>query len=369
VDFTPTEAQTDLAMLSRTILTDLVTADRLAGFERSAEPIDRTLWTELARAGVLAAALPEAAGGDGHGLLEQCAVLVELGRALGPAPYLESIVVGASAVARFGREGQVERLAGPAGRGELILTAALGDEAVTAEHKDGHWTLTGSRTAVAAAAAADIVLVPATLAETGATAVFLLGTAGDGVTLAPQQVAGSPGCARLDLDRAVISDESVLGTVAAGAEIADWLLERATVGACATQLGVCERAVELTAAYALSRQQFGRPIGEFQAVAGRLADAYIDLEALRLTMWQAAWRLSAALPGATEVATAKFWAADAGHRIAHTTVHIHGGVGIDLSHPVHRYFLAATYYEFWLGPATPHLRTLGRILATHPTPR
>jgi alkylation response protein AidB-like acyl-CoA dehydrogenase len=193
--------------------------------------------------------------------------------------------------------------------------------------------------------------------------VFLVRPAGHGVNLAPQQVAGSPGCARLDLDRAVVAGEEVLGTVAAGSEIAAWLLERATVGACATQLGVCERALELTAGYAQSRQQFGRPIGEFQAVAGRLADAYIDVEALRLTLWQAAWRLSVGLAGATEVATAKFWAADAGHRVAHTTVHVHGGVGIDLSHPVHRYFLAATYHEFWLGAATAQLRTLGRALA------
>src|SRR5258705_9134779 len=128
------EAQQELAALTRSIVADRAKDDQF----------DRELWGALAEAGILAAALPRVAGGDGHGLLEQCAVLVELGRALGPVPYLESIVVGASAVARFGREGQVERLAGPAGRGELILTAALGDEAVTAEHKDGHWALTGS---------------------------------------------------------------------------------------------------------------------------------------------------------------------------------------------------------------------------------
>ena len=98
-----------------------------------------------------------------------------------------------------------------------------------------------------------------------------------------------------------------------------------------------ERALELTAEYARSREQFGRPIGGFQAVAQRLADAYIDVEAVRLTMWQAAWRLAAGRPGDTEVgaaiATAKFWAADAGHRVAHTAVHVHGGIGIDTSLP------------------------------------
>ena len=109
--------------------------------------------------------------------------------------------------------------------------------------------------------------------------------------------------------------------------------------------------------------QFGRPIGSFQAVAQRLADAYIDVEAVRLTMWQAAWRLAAGLPAETEVATAKFWAADAGHRVAHAAVHVHGGVGIDIDHPLHRYFVAAKRAEFELGGATAQLRRIGAALA------
>jgi len=143
------------------------------------------------------------------------------------------------------------------------------------------------------------------------------------------------------------------------------------VGLCAAQSGVIGRALELTAEYARNRVQFGRPIGSFQAVAQRLADAYIDVAAVRLTMWQAAWLLSAHESGADEagpavdtaVATAKFWAADAGHRVAHTAVHIHGGLGIDTSYPVHRYFTAAKHYEFALGGATAQLRRIGTVLA------
>jgi alkylation response protein AidB-like acyl-CoA dehydrogenase len=99
MDFDPTEAQAALTALTREILAGQTFAGQ--------RPADQTLWTDLARAGVLTAALPAAAGGDGHGLLEQCAVLVELGRELGPVPYLDSIVVAASAVARFGRADQV----------------------------------------------------------------------------------------------------------------------------------------------------------------------------------------------------------------------------------------------------------------------
>jgi alkylation response protein AidB-like acyl-CoA dehydrogenase len=101
-------------------------------------------------------------------------------------------------------------------------------------------------------------------------------------------------------------------------------------------------------------------------VAQRLADAYIDVEAVRLTMWEAAWRLEEGLPAAAEVATAKFWAADAGHRVAHTAVHVHGGTGIDLDGAIHRYFTAAKRTEFTLGGATAQLRRLGAELAATP---
>ncbi len=125
-----------------------------------------------------------------------------------------------------------------------------------------------------------------------------------------------------------------------------------------------ERALELTAAYARSREQFGKPIGSFQAVSQRLADAYIDIEGIRLTLWQAAWRLAEGLPSDTEIATAKFWAAEAGHRVAHTAVHVHGGVGIDMDGDVHRYFVAAKHNEFALGGATAQLRRIGVALAS-----
>jgi alkylation response protein AidB-like acyl-CoA dehydrogenase len=149
-------------------------------------------------------------------------------------------------------------------------------------------------------------------------------------------------------------------------DIGEWLRLRGTAGLCAQQLGIVERALEMTAAYARERKQFDHVIGGFQAVRQRLADAYLDVEAVRLTMLQAAWRLSEGLPAAEAVATAKFWAAEAGHRIAHTAVHIHGGVGIDVDHPTHRYFTAAKRLEFTLGPATAQLLTLGNLLAATP---
>jgi 3-oxocholest-4-en-26-oyl-CoA dehydrogenase beta subunit len=183
------------------------------------------------------------------------------------------------------------------------------------------------------------------------------------VTVTPQQVTGGDGAALVELAAVRVPTGRLLGESASGTQIARWLADRATVGLCALQLGVTERALELTAGYAQRRQQFGKPIGSFQAVAQRLADAYIDVEGIRLTLWQAAWRLDSELPGGAELATAKFWAAEAGHRVAHTAVHVHGGVGIDLDGEVHRYFAAAKHNEFALGGATAQLRRIGAGLA------
>ena len=122
----------------------------------------------------------------------------------------------------------------------------------------------------------------------------------------------------------------------------------------------------MTAKYATGRVQFDRPIATFQAVGQRLADCYIDVEAIRLTLWQSAWRLSKNLPSHNEIATAKFWAADGGHRVAHAAVHIHGGLGIDVDYPLHRYFVAAKRNEFSLGGATTQLRRIGVALAAEP---
>jgi alkylation response protein AidB-like acyl-CoA dehydrogenase len=176
-------------------------------------------------------------------------------------------------------------------------------------------------------------------------------TAGDpGVSVAPLDTTGQGSVGQLELQGTSVETDRVVG----GKELIGWLTTHATLGRSAIQLGV-ERALELTAEYAREREQFDRPIGSFQAVAQRLADGYIDIKGLRLTLTQAAWRLSEQLPADVEVGTAAFWAADAGHRVAHTAVHVHGGVGIDKDHPVHRYFLAAKQIEFAVGGATGQL--------------
>jgi alkylation response protein AidB-like acyl-CoA dehydrogenase len=364
MDFKLTEAQHDLADLTRRIVTDKVTPESLGAHGDGG--FDRALWTELAKAGVLDAALPNSVGGGGFGLLEQCSVLIELGRAVAPVPYLPTITMAAAALAEFGRGEQIERWVVPAVRGELVLAAALPDAgdppAFTAEPAGSGWRLSGERTAVPSGAFADGFLVPASTPD--GVAVFLVAADAAGVTVSGQRVVDHADAALLELADVPAGEADLLGDP--GGVVDEWLRLRGTVGVCATQLGAVEQALRSTAEYANQRKQFDHVIGAFQAVRQRLADAFTDVEAVRLTLWQAAWRLTEGLPAADEVATAKFWAAEAGHRVAHAAVHIHGGVGIDTDYPLHRYFVAAKRNEFTFGGATAQLRALGASLAAEP---
>ncbi|GHF05844.1 acyl-CoA dehydrogenase [Amycolatopsis deserti] len=346
MDFALSEDVTELAALVRRIL-----AERATPSAHGSGGFDRAAWAELARAGVIDAALPAAVGGGGLGLLGQCAVLTEIGRAVAEVPYLPT-VVAASAIAEAGDGRLIEQWVVPAVRGRAVLALALPDAGApcgfTAEPDGSGWRVSGVQTAVPFAAFADALVVPARTPD--GTAVFVVAPEG----VQPQSV----------VDHADAGLVELAGVPATRLAISDaWLRERATVGLCAQQLGVLESALHRTAEYARSREQFGHAIGAFQAVRQRLADAYIDVEAVRLTLWQAAWRLSEGLPAAEEVATAKYWAAEAGHRVAHTAVHVHGGVGIDTEGQLHRYFVAAKRLEFTLGGATAQLRVLGDLLA------
>ncbi len=355
MDFTVPEAQTDLAALTRRIAEDWFAKNPKPG----GSGFSRDLWAVLARSGVLDAALPASVGGGGLGLTAHAAVLAELGRTVAPAPYLDTILVGAEILAEYGTPEQIEKWLVPVLRGADTVAIVLGDEhtGFTATASADGWRLNGAQTAVSSAAFADTLLVEAATAD--GPAVFLLPRDAKGISITRQHVVNGSDTALVEAAAVPLPRESRLAGEGAPARAR----RLAIIGWCALQAGITERALELTADYARTREQFGKQIGSFQAVRQRLADAYIDVEAVRLTVLEAAWRESEGLDAAAEIATAKFWAAEAGHRVAHTTVHVHGGVGIDTDHPTHRYFVAAKRAEFALGGATAHLRALGATLA------
>jgi len=368
MDFSFSEEQQEIQNLAAQILGDKVTHERLKEVEASPEWFDRDVWSELAKAGLVGIALPEDVGGGGFGVLEAALVLEEIGRTVAPVPYYATVILGALPVAEFGTDEQRRRLLPGVADGETILTAALSEDlnrdpalpATTATFDGGNWKLTGSKMMVPAAHLATTILVPATSTD-GHVGVFLVDPKGSGVELERLITTSGEPQFKVTLHNA---DSEPLGDQ--GAAIVQWIVDRATAALCAIQLGVCEQALKMTAEYTSTREQFERPLAAFQAVAQRAADAYIDTEGVRLTAWQAVWRLAEGLPAADELAVAKFWAAEGGQRVVHAAQHLHGGIGVDVDYPLHRYFLWAKQCELTLGSATPQLVKLGKSLADQP---
>lgn len=369
MDFRFTQEQDEAAELAASILKDRATNERMKAVEADGDRFDRDLWAALGEAGLLGLALPERYDGAGLGLVELCRVLVEVGRTVAPVP-LAAHGPASRLLAEHGSDEQQATWLPRSAAGSVVVTAAVAEERAWAPERpttvadpDGDgYRLTGAKAVVPAGPYADLFLVPAET-PTGV-GVFLVEPGDDGVTVVAQRFSDQDAVARLDLVGARLGADRLVGAADGAADRR--LRQLMTLAGAAEQLGITEGALALTASYAKTREQFGRPIGTFQAVSQRLADGYIDVLGQRLTLWQAAWRLDQGLPAETEVAVAKLWAADAGHRLAHTAVHVHGGVGIDLDGETHRYFTSAKRFEFLHGGATEQALTIGRALAAEP---
>jgi acyl-CoA dehydrogenase len=330
VDFSLTEEQEAVRDLADRIFGDRATVERVRQVEIGSERVDRELWADLA--------------------VELCLLLEQQGRRVAPVPLLWH-AVAAGALARYGRAGEDDLL--------TVALAEWGDAdprrtSVRAVREGDGWRLHGSKPVVPAAHVASRVLVPAAV-EGGDVVVAVVDLAGPGVELVRGEAT----------TREVVSELVLAGApaepLAEGA--LDWLLPRALLGVCALQLGVAEEALRLTAEYTSTREQFGRPLSTNQGVALRAADAYIDVEAMRVTLLQAAWRLDGGGEAAAEVEVAKWWASEGGNRVVHATQHLHGGMGADVDYPVHRYFLWGKQLEVTLGGASAWLARLGDRLA------
>jgi alkylation response protein AidB-like acyl-CoA dehydrogenase len=365
MDFSLSEEQEAIRDLARQIHDDRVTHERLLELERSGDWFDTDLWGELARANLTALAVPEAHGGGGFGMEEICCVLEEQGRRTAPVPLIATAVLGALPIAAFGTPEQQARFLAPVAQDEAVLTAALveyasSDPAVprtSAKRAGDGWRLDGEKYCVPAAPLARTALVPARTAD--GLAVFLVDPRANGVTLDRQVATHREPQSRMTL---VGVSAELLGAPGQGEEIVRFMEDRVSLALSAVQVGVAEGALKDTAAYISERKQFDKPIGTFQGVVLRAADAWIDVEALRGMVWQAAWRVAAGLPCHAEIAAAKWWAATAGQRVVHTEQHLHGGIGSDVEYPSHRYVLWAKQNELLLGGANESLAKLGAHL-------
>ena len=366
MDFTPTEAASDLAKLTADIVARISPAERVAELEAERAPIDERLWSEIAAAGLLGLAAPESADGAALTTLETVAVATELGRGLARVPYGPHALAGVPLVTEHAGEALSSRLLPSLVDGTGVLTAAVEEDgnydAAAPRARLSGSTLVGAKVNVPYAAAATVLLV--TAAGDDGAVLLAVPTDRRGVSVVETVATGLSPVYAVEFDGVEVDESEVLG---GGSGTVAQAVDLLRLAVAADQAGTVEAALAATAEYAREREQFSRPIGSFQAVAQRLADGYIDAQALSLTVTQAAWLLSGladADPGEPTAAidTAKFWATESGHRVAHTAVHVHGGVGLDTSHPVHRYFLRAKQNEFTLGGAPVVLDELGDLL-------
>ncbi len=368
MDFEFNEAERSVSDLARKILGDLVTNERLKSLEGEGSGLDAAAWQALAEANLLGVAIPESEGGMELGFTALCLLLEEVGRAVAPVPAYASLVLGALPIARFGTEAERAEWLPRVARGELVLTAAVSEldtsdpmrPSTRAQRTAAGFRLDGEKSLVPYGCEAARIIVSA--ATDAGPALFALDADASGLTRRSQVSSDGLPYACLTFDGVALPTSAQLG--APGDETLRWLVERATVARCAMQLGVTERALEMTAEYGCERIQFDVPIGSFQAFHQRAADAYIWVEGIRLTTWEAIWKLAADRDARDAVSVAKFTASEGAAFAAYACQHLHGGVGIDVDYPLHRYFKWSIQIEHELGAAKVQLERLGERIAS-----
>lgn len=402
MDFTPTPEQAAARELAARIFGDLSTPERLAVCGGGT---DAALWKALCAAG-----LPGAV--EETGLLGLVLMLEEQGRTTAQVPFAATCVYGLLAIGAHGGPEQRARLLPALRDGDAIATGAFPARrgGVRAERTaDGTGRLTGTVPVVPWLREATHVLVPDGTART----LWLVRTDDAGVRRDPVETTGPWSAGRLTLDdvpaeavngrdashrpEATYADtpaapesgpEAAPDSAPSGPESAPEsapeaapdsapqpaphptpyadVLALARTAFAGLQAGVCAGSLARAVSHTTTREQFGRPLATNQGVQLRAADACMDTEAIRVTAYEAAWRRDAGLDAGPHALTAAWWASEAGTRVVHTGQHLHGGIGADVDHPVHRHFLWGRQLAAYLGPGAEILDELGELLTSPP---
>lgn len=324
------------------------------------------MWRKMAGLGWLGLMMPEEYGGVGGTLVDLAVLLEEVGRATAPGPFFSTLVLGVLPVIAAGSEEQKKRLLSGVANGEMLLTMAVAEPATdgspdhisarAARAPGGCFTVSGAKLFVPNAHSADVILVAARTGAAGPPEIglFMVDGKSPGITLTALRTIAADRQQEVRLEKAPCAAADTLGAPSQGWPVVESTLRKATALQCVEMVGVAHKALELTAAYAGARVQFGRPIGAFQAVQHRLADMLTDVESARWLSYQAVWRLDRRLPAAKEVSMAKAWASDACQRVVSGAQHIHGGVGFDADYDLHYHFRWSKALELNLGSAPVH---------------
>lgn len=356
MDFELSEDQRAIAQMADGVFVDHCHDDYMRQWDTSGEPMMASLWKLCIETGLQALAIPEAHGGSGLGVTELMLVLQAQGKALAQVPLWRHQLAAAT-LARFASTAQAGWIA-RAASGEALLSlsvdglnSALGIELHALETAAG-WSINGRVAALSLGDQAQAALV--LVQVEGQPRLLVLDLAAAEIRRVSAVLTHGEAVADLHIQNLIVNNAALLP-----AEAVDWLELRSVVALAALQLGVSEEQIRRTVAYVSERRQFERTIGSFQAVQMSMADTHIAVEALRTALWQLVYRIDANLPAPSEALATAWLACEAGHRIGHVAQHVHGGIGVDLTYPIHRFLYWSRGLSLALGGSAANLERLG----------
>ena len=356
MDFALDDDQTALQAVLRDFLADRSPEAAVRGQMEDPVGYDRGLWDQMAtELGLQSIAIPEEYGGSGFSFLELGLVLEEMGRVLAVAPFFASCVMSAQLLLALDDEAARKDFLPGIANGGIIASVALAEDSgswrvedvsARAISRDGAWRIDGHKSFVLDGAVADLLLVIAQ-ADSGV-AVFAVAADAEGLGREPLPTMDQTRKqARVTF---ASTPARLLGTAAGAPAAIETMLDRSAIGLAAEALGGTGRVLDMSVEYAKIREQFGRPIGSFQAIKHKCASMLVDLESSRSAVYYALWAASNDHPDAAVVAClAKAYCVDTYLHAAGENIQIHGGIGFTWEHPAHLYLKRAKSSQLLLG--------------------
>lgn len=350
-------------MLSRTaheLIRERAPASRLRTFRDSKDPVgfSRSLWSEMADLGWLGLQIPESHGGLGLGFFDLCVVLEQTGRELMPEPFISTLLLGTQALLLGGTDTQKEALLPGVVSGELLLAMADGESgtSVVATSSTKGFTLIGEAPQVLDAHVADRIFVAAATSA-GTRTLFLVDPSHPGISVTRQYRIDGLNAALVRVEGAEVGREAVVGSVDEGDALLAAVRERAGIGVAAQMLGASEQAFDDTIAYIKEREQFGVPIGSFQALQHRAVSVFTEIALTRSVVLAAARAIDEAPEDVPRLASlAQAMASETFLHAAKEAIQMHGGIGVTDEHDIGFYMKRAHAAYMTLGTPSEHRR-------------
>jgi alkylation response protein AidB-like acyl-CoA dehydrogenase len=369
VDFGLSDEQRQLKETAREFLRNECPTTLVRTAMAAEDGMPRELYREIAKLGWTGLIVPEKFGGAGLSMLDMAVLLEECGYAAMPGPFLFSSVIAASAIVRGGSEELQSRWLPALAEGRAIGTIAIVDEddgldprdiTAMAVKNDSGFILLGAKMFVPYAHLADFIVVAARVESADEAALFVIETETPGLSVKPLKCLDlTRRIARVELDGVRVNT----GAWLRGEDLFERVIDIGATAIAADSLGGIERALEMAVDYSRVREQFGKPIGSFQALKHAAAEIVADLEPARSLVWYAA-HAQDALPAeaARAAAMAKARLCEIYTRATDRAVLMHGGIGFTWEHDIHLWFKRARFNESCLGTPVYHrerVATLG----------